>query len=91
MSDEVFKLINSALDKAKGAASKKDNPFEGVELHKAGDLGIDSYVPYGIPTGIPQLDLIIRGGYPAGKVVELYGFQYCGKTTAALHAAAQIQ
>lgn len=92
MSDNPFaKLDNAFKEAVKKYSSKKDTPFGGLSLKSGADLSIESNVPYGIPTGIPELDLIIRGGYPAGKIVELYGFEFCGKTTAALQAARECQ
>lgn len=45
-----------------------------------------------IPSGIPQLDLITgAGGIPRGRVTELYGPEGAGKSTVALHCAAQAQ
>src|SRR3972149_2030669 len=56
------------------------------------DLTLSSHVKFGIPTPIPQLDLSLgRPGYPAGRLVELYGLPATGKTTAAYHAMAQCQ
>lgn len=56
------------------------------------DLTLESHVRFGIPTRIPQLDLSIgRPGYPAGRLIELYGLPATGKTTAAYHAMAQCQ
>ena len=37
------------------------------------------------------LDLILGGGYPEGRIVEIYGPESSGKTTVALHAIAEIQ
>lgn len=37
------------------------------------------------------LDIILGGGYPEGRVIELYGPESSGKTTIALHAIASIQ
>lgn len=73
-------------------ASSKKIP-EGVKIFSGDDLSMGSIAPYGIPTGIPQLDLYLgqKGGYPASKIIEFYGFQMCGKTTAALQAAAEWQ
>ena len=42
-------------------------------------------------SGSYVLDLILWGGYPEGRVVEIYGPESSGKTTIALHAIAEIQ
>ncbi len=45
-----------------------------------------------IPSGSLALDLALGiGGYPRGRVVEIYGQEASGKTTLALHAAASVQ
>lgn len=71
---------------------KKDKAVAGKVWH-GDDLSMDSVAPFGIPTGIPELDLQLgqKGGYPVGKIIELFGFERCGKTTAALQAAAEWQ
>lgn len=61
-------------------------------LHMATDPYLSSVVPFGIPTGIPELDLALgRPGYPVGRIIEAFGFEGSGKTTLALHAVAQMQ
>ncbi|MFA7323052.1 MAG: recombinase RecA [Candidatus Nanopelagicales bacterium] len=45
-----------------------------------------------IPTGSIALDLALGiGGYPRGRIVEIYGPESSGKTTVALHAIANVQ
>ena len=42
-------------------------------------------------SGAYMLDTLLGGGYPEGRVVEIYGPESSGKTTIALHAIAEIQ
>jgi recombination protein RecA len=44
-----------------------------------------------IPTGAISVDLALGGGIPKGRVVEIYGPESSGKTTATLHIIAQVQ
>lgn len=44
-----------------------------------------------IPSGALTLDLALGGGFPKGRVVEIYGPESSGKTTLALHAIAETQ
>ncbi|MBD2719433.1 recombinase RecA [Synechococcus sp. FACHB-909] len=44
-----------------------------------------------VPTGALTLDLALGGGYPKGRVVEVYGPESSGKTTLTLHAIAEVQ
>ena len=43
------------------------------------------------PSGALTLDLALGGGYPKGRVIEIYGPESAGKTTLALHALAEVQ
>lgn len=42
-------------------------------------------------SGSYVMDLILGGGYPEGRVIEMYGHESSGKTTIALHAIAEVQ
>ncbi|MBS1959754.1 MAG: recombinase RecA [Bdellovibrionales bacterium] len=52
---------------------------------------VNSDVPV-VPTGSIGLDLALGiGGYPRGRIMEVYGPESSGKTTLALHAVAELQ
>ena len=57
-----------------------------VKLGDAGNMVVES-----ISSGALTLDAALGGGYPKGRVVEIYGPESSGKTTLALHAIASSQ
>jgi recombination protein RecA len=84
MNDEKLK----ALEEARRAIEKQfgEGALMKLGVHK-GISGIQH-----IPTGSILLDEALGiGGYPCGRVIEIYGSESSGKTTLALHAIAQAQ
>ena len=77
-----------ALDIALGQIEKQ---FGKGAIMRMGDDSVDHDVT-AVSTGSLGLDLALGiGGLPRGRVVEIYGPESSGKTTLALHVAAEIQ
>ncbi|TPV35002.1 recombinase RecA [Paucihalobacter ruber] len=77
---KALKLTLDKLDKAYGKGTvmrMSDTAVTDVEVIPSGSLGLD------IALGV--------GGYPRGRVIEIYGPESSGKTTLALHAIAEAQ
>ena len=57
---------------------------------KMGDDSVEQVE--GIPTGSIALNVALGvGGYPRGRIIEIYGPESSGKTTLAIHAIAEAQ
>lgn len=84
---------NSKSDKLKALQStldKIDKDFGKGTIMRMGDAPIQD-VP-SISSGSIALDVALGvGGYPKGRVVEIYGPESSGKTTLAIHAIAEAQ
>ena len=80
---EKLKALRAAMDKieksyGKGSIMKMgDNAIEEVAIIPSGSVGLN------VALGI--------GGYPRGRVIEIYGPESSGKTTLAIHAIAEAQ
>jgi recombination protein RecA len=82
-SAEKLKALQNAMDKI-------DKQFGKGAIMKLGDDKIED-IPV-IPTGSVGLNVALGvGGYPRGRVIEIYGPESSGKTTLAIHAMAEVQ
>ncbi|AZZ58599.1 recombinase RecA [Riemerella anatipestifer] len=81
-------------DKKKALAAvleKLDKTYGKGTVMKLGDGTVDHNIEV-IPSGSLGLDLALGvGGYPKGRIVEIYGPESSGKTTLTLHAIAEAQ
>ena len=72
------------------AMAKIDKEFGKGAIMKLGDDKIED-IPV-IPSGSVGLNIALGvGGYPRGRVIEIYGPESSGKTTLAIHAMAEVQ
>ncbi|MCQ2298272.1 MAG: recombinase RecA [Bacteroidales bacterium] len=80
---EKLKILQSTLEKieknyGKGAVmSLGDRPKQNIEVISTGSLSLD------LALGV--------GGFPKGRIIEIYGPESSGKTTLAIHAVAESQ
>ena len=91
MSDAELNDIKQAKLKALQAAMGKiEKDFGKGAIMKMGDEVVEEVEV--IPTGSLTLDLALGvGGYPKGRIIEIYGPESSGKTTLTLHAIAEAQ
>lgn len=81
--EEKLKALQAAMDKieksfGKGSIMKMgDDNVEAVEVIPTGSIGLN------VALGV--------GGYPKGRIIEIYGPESSGKTTLAIHAIAECQ
>lgn len=77
----------AALDKALKSIEKEFGKGSIMRMGDKADTQIST-----VPTGSLALDEALGvGGYPRGRIVEVYGPESSGKTTVALHAVAEVQ
>jgi len=80
---EKLKALRAAMDKIEKSYGKGS-------IMKMGDNAVEEVAV--IPTGSVGLNVALGiGGYPRGRVIEIYGPESSGKTTLAIHAIAEAQ
>ncbi|MBK9319792.1 MAG: recombinase RecA [Bacteroidetes bacterium] len=80
---EKLKVLQLAIDKIEKTYGKGT-------IMRMGDEAVEAVEA--IPTGSITLDSSLGiGGYPRGRVIEIYGPESSGKTTLAIHAIANVQ
>jgi len=83
VSKEKLKVLQLAIDKLEKSYGKGtimrmgDSPVEAIESISTGSISLDTAL------GI--------GGFPKGRIIEIYGPESSGKTTVAIHAIAEAQ
>ena len=83
VSSEKLKALQAAMDKI-------ETSYGRGAIMKLGDDSVEEVAV--IPTGSIALNAALGvGGYPRGRVIEIYGPESSGKTTLAIHAIAEAQ
>ncbi len=85
-SDNLSKEKDKALSLVLGQIERNFGKGSIMRLGDASRMRVET-----ISTGALTLDLALGGGYPKGRVVEVYGPESSGKTTLTLHAIAEVQ
>ena len=88
--EENSAAASEKLKALQAAISKIEKDFGRGSVMKLGDQNIEDVEV--IPTGSLALDAALGvGGYPKGRIIEIYGPESSGKTTLAIHAMAEAQ
>ena len=77
---------NKALGLAMDQITKQFGDGSIMKLGEAQKVDVEL-----LPSGALSLDIALGGGYPKGRIIEIYGPESSGKTTLTLHAIAEIQ
>jgi len=84
-------IKNQKLEALKIAMEQIDKQFGTGSIMKLGEAGHSNNVDF-IPTGAVALDIALGiGGFPRGRIIEVYGPEASGKTTLCLHVIAEAQ
>jgi len=88
--DQEQAVKQAKMKALQAAMSKIEKDFGKGSIMRMGDEKIENVEV--IPTGSLGLDVAMGvGGYPKGRIIEVYGPESSGKTTLAIHAIAEAQ
>ena len=88
--EEIIDNKQAKLQALQAAMSKIEKDYGKGSIMKLGDDNIEKVDV--IPTGSIGLNAALGvGGYPKGRIIEIYGPESSGKTTLAIHAIAEAQ
>ena len=83
--EEIVDIRKAKLQALQAAMSKIEKDFGKGSIMKLGDENTEKVDI--IPTGSISLNAALGvGGYPKGRIIEIYGPESSGKTTLAIHA-----
>jgi len=82
VNEEKLKALGLAMDQI----TKQFGDGSIMKLGEAHKVDVEL-----ISSGALSLDLALGGGYPKGRIIEIYGPESSGKTTLTLHAIAEVQ
>lgn len=83
-------MDNKKQDALLNAMKQIEKQYGKGSIMKLGDEA-DRHIEI-VPSGSMSLDIALGiGGYPKGRIIEIYGPESSGKTTFALHAIAEVQ
>ena len=88
--DAQKNIQGGKLKALQAAMAKIEKDFGKGSIMRMGDEQVEDVEV--IPTGSIGLDAALGvGGYPRGRIIEIYGPESSGKTTLAIHAIAEVQ
>ena len=88
--EDICNEKENKLKALQAAMSKIEKDYGKGSIMKLGDEKIEQVEV--IPTGSISLNVALGvGGYPKGRIIEIYGPESSGKTTLAIHAIAEAQ
>lgn len=90
MTGETKEVSKEKLKALQLTMEKIDKTYGKGTVMKLGEINIENVEA--ISSGSLTLDMALGvGGYPAGRIIEIYGPESSGKTTLAIHAIAEVQ